>query len=199
MKSKTEKLIRRFEISLAAAFVITSIFSFVSFAASCSDVRRDVLRMHVIANSDSDEDQILKLKVRDAVLNEGKEIFDGSLTSANAEKLLIPQKERLEETAREVIRKNGFDYDVRLEIGKDFFSTRTYDDRITLPAGEYEAVRVIIGEGKGKNWCIPAAFRAFCGLSVRLWGHPRRGIDKGRNRAREYAEYPQKIKRPYKR
>ena len=75
MKSKTEKLIRRFEISLAAAFVITSIFSFVSFAASCSDVRRDVLRMHVIANSDSDEDQILKLKVRDAVLNEGEEIF----------------------------------------------------------------------------------------------------------------------------
>ena len=75
----------------------------------------------------------------DAVLNEGKEIFDGSLTSANAEKLLIPQKERLAETAREVIRKNGFDYDVRLEIGKDFFSTRTYDDRITLPAGEYEA------------------------------------------------------------
>ena len=157
MKSKTEKLIRRFEISLAAAFVITSIFSFVSF--------RDVLRMHVIANSDSDEDQILKLKVRDAVLNEGEEIFDGSLTSANAEKLLIPQKERLEETAREVIRKNGFDYDVRLEIGKDFFSTRTYDDRITLPAGEYEAVRVIIGEGKGKNWwcvmfppmCLPAA------------------------------------------
>ena len=136
MKSKTEKLIRRFEISLAAAFVITSIFSFVSFAASCGDVRRDVLRMHVIANSDSDEDQILKLKVRDAVLNEGKEIFDGSMTSANAEKLLIPQKERLEETAREVIRKNGFDYDVRLEIGKDFFSTRTYDDRITLPAGE---------------------------------------------------------------
>ena len=165
MKSKTEKLIRRFEISLAAAFVITSIFSFVSFAASCSDVRRDVLRMHVIANSDSDEDQILKLKVRDAVLNEGEEIFDGSLTSANAEKLLSPQKERLEETAREVIRKNGFDYDVRLEIGKDFFSTRTYDDRITLPAGEYEAVRVIIGEGKGKNWwcvmfppmCLPAA------------------------------------------
>ena len=62
MKSKTEKIIRRFEISLAAAFVITSIFRFVSFAASCSDVRRDVLRMHVIANSDSDEDQILKLK-----------------------------------------------------------------------------------------------------------------------------------------
>ena len=94
--------------------------------------------MHVIANSDSDEDQILEAKVRDAVLMEGKEIFDGSLTSANAEKLLIPQKERLEETAREVIRKNGFDYDVRLEIGKGFFSTRTYDDRITLPAGEYE-------------------------------------------------------------
>ena len=154
MKSKTEKLIRRFEISLAAAFVITSIFSFVSFAASCSDVRRDVLRMHVIANSDSDEDQILKLKVRDAVLMEGKEIFDGSMTSANAEKLLIPQKERLEETAREVIRKNGFDYDVRLEIGKDFFSTRTYDDRITLPAGEYEAVRVIIGEGERQKLVV---------------------------------------------
>ena len=76
MKSKTEKLIRRFEISLAAAFVITSIFSFVSFAASCGDVRHNALRMHVIANSDSDEDQILKLKVRDAVHKEEKKKFE---------------------------------------------------------------------------------------------------------------------------
>lgn len=165
MKTKTEKLIRRLEISIAVALVITSVFSLVSFAASCGDVRRDVLRMHIIANSNSDEDQALKLKVRDAVLKEGKDIFDGSLTSADAERVLIPQKERLEEAARKVIRENGFDYDVKLEIGKDFFSTRTYDDRITLPAGEYEAVRVIIGEGKGKNWwcvmfppmCLPAA------------------------------------------
>ena len=165
MKTKTEKLIRRLEISIAVALVITSVFSLVSFAASCGDVRHDVLRMHVIANSNSVEDQALKLKVRDAVLKEGKDIFDGSLTSADAERVLIPQKERLEEAARKVIRENGFDYDVRLEIGKDFFSTRTYDDRITLPAGEYEAVRVIIGEGKGKNWwcvmfppmCLPAA------------------------------------------
>jgi Stage II sporulation protein R (spore_II_R). len=90
-----------------------------------------------------------RFQVRDAVLNDGEEIFDGFVISANASKMLTPRKERLEATAREVIRNTGFDYDVRLEIGKDFSWTRTYDDRRTLPAGEYEAVRVIIGEGEG--------------------------------------------------
>ena len=73
--------------------------------------------------------------------------------------------ERLQNAAQNVLTENGFDYGVRVEIGKDYFNTRTYDGEVTLPAGEYEAVRVILGEGKGQNWwcvmfppmCLPAA------------------------------------------
>lgn len=165
MKNKTDNKIHKIELSVLAGLIIAVVMSFTSFASACKEIRTDVLRMHVIANSDSDEDQTLKLKVRDAVLKEGKDVFDGSLTAAQAEEILNPQKDRLLSAAQKVISENGYDYDVKIEIGKDFFSTRTYDDRITLPAGEYEAVRVIIGEGKGKNWwcvmfppmCLPAA------------------------------------------
>lgn len=165
MKTKTESNIRRIEISVLAGLVIAIVLSITSFASTCTEIRKDVLRMHVIANSDSDADQTLKLKVRDAVLEEGKSIFDGSLTAGEAEEILEPQRERLLAAAKRVIKENGYDYDVRIEIGRDFFPTRVYDGRITLPAGEYEAVRVIIGSGEGKNWwcvmfppmCLPAA------------------------------------------
>ena len=121
--------------------------------------------MHVIANSDSAEDQAVKLKVRDAVLEAGEDLFDGTLTAEGAEQVLDSDIERLQNAAQTVLTENGFDYGVRVEIGKDYFNTRTYDGEVTLPAGEYEAVRVILGEGKGQNWwcvmfppmCLPAA------------------------------------------
>ncbi len=156
---------RKLELSLFCGLFITVLLSITSFGASCGEIRQNVLRMHVIANSDSEADQALKLQVRDAVLKEGKELFDGSLTAKQAENILDGDKERLRAAAESVIQENGFDYGVTVEIGKDFFSTRTYDGKVTLPAGEYEAVRVIIGEGKGQNWwcvmfpplCLPAA------------------------------------------
>lgn len=156
---------RKLELSLFCGLVIAVLLSITSFGASCGEIRHNVLRMHVIANSDSEADQTLKLQVRDAVLAEGKELFDGSLTVAQAENILDSDKERLRAAAESVIRENGYDYNVTVEIGKDFFTTRTYDGKVTLPAGEYEAVRVIIGEGKGQNWwcvmfpplCLPAA------------------------------------------
>ncbi len=156
---------RKLELSLFCGLFIAVLLSITSFGASCGEIRQNVLRMHVIANSDSEADQALKLQVRDAVLEEGKELFDGSLTAEQAENILDGDKERLRAAAESVIQENGFDYGVTVEIGKDFFSTRTYDGKVTLPAGEYEAVRVIIGEGKGQNWwcvmfpplCLPAA------------------------------------------
>ncbi len=161
MKNK----IRRIELSVLCGLIITVILSTVSFARDCSEIRNSVLRMHVIANSDSDVDQELKLKVRDAVLQAGKEYFDGSVTASQAEEKLIPVKEKLEQAAKQTIEENGFDYGVRVTICKEYFGTRTYDNDITLPAGQYEAVKVIIGEGKGHNWwcvmfppmCLPAA------------------------------------------
>ena len=161
MKQKSRLLF----ISIASAFIITVLLSLLSFEANSEGIRSNVLRMHVIANSDSDADQQLKLKVRDAVLKEGKELFDGSVNSDEAEAVLIPQRQRLVEAAERTIAENGFDYNVDIYIGKTYFTTRTYDNSVTLPAGRYEAVNVIIGEGKGHNWwcvmfppmCLPAA------------------------------------------
>lgn len=157
------KKFKLLEISLLAGFLISIIFSITSFASTCDEIRTDVLRLHVIANSDSQEDQQLKLKVRDALLKEGKNIFDGSVTKENAEEKIRKEKEKLEDTAKTVIKENGFDYNVEITVTEEFFNTRTYE-KVTLPAGKYMAVRVLIGESAGKNWwcvmfpplCIPA-------------------------------------------
>lgn len=164
-KAKQNLKRRKLEISILCGLVIAVLLSITSFGASCGKIRQNVLRMHVIANSDSEADQALKLKVRDAVLEEGGALFNGTMTAADAESVLESDKARLCAAAQRVISENGFDYGVTVEIGKDFFPTRTYDGTVTLPAGEYEAVRVILGEGKGQNWwcvmfpplCLPAA------------------------------------------
>lgn len=162
---KTKNKILTVELAVLAAFIITCVISTMSFASACEDIRSSVLRMHVVANSDSEEDQCLKLKVRDAVLEAGKEYFDNSESAAQAEEKLIPVKDELEKVAQKVVEENGYDYDVKVNIGNAYFPTKTYDGEVTLPAGEYEAVNVIIGSGQGHNWwcvmfppmCLPAA------------------------------------------
>ena len=150
-----KKRIVRIEISILIAVLIVNVFSFVGFSKQCDEIRNKVLRMHVIANSDENYDQELKLKVRDAVLNEGRELFDGSLTADDAEEKIIPNIERLEKIALKTIKDEGYDYDVKIYVVNEFFKTRVYDNSVTLPAGEYTAVKVMIGEGKGKNWwCV---------------------------------------------
>lgn len=158
------KKIKLIEISLFAGLLIAIVFSVTGFASTCEEIRGDVLRLHVIANSDSQEDQQLKLKVRNAVLKAGKNIFDGSVTRENAEEKIRAEEETLEAVAKKVIEENGFDYDVEITVTEEYFNTRTYEN-VTLPAGKYMAVRVLIGESVGKNWwcvmfpplCIPAS------------------------------------------
>lgn len=160
-----KKTIKRIEISILISLIICSALNITAFSNQCDSIREKMLRMHVIANSDSVEDQNLKLKVRDAVLLKGKEIFDGSITAEDAEEKITPHIDELKETALSVIKNEGYDYDVNITVQKDYFKTRTYDDTVTLPAGYYTAVKVIIGEGNGKNWwcvmfppmCLPAA------------------------------------------
>lgn len=163
------------EISVFIALVLACAANISAFSEECNSIRDKMLRMHVIANSDSEADQKLKLKVRDAVLAEGREIFDGSVTAAEAEKKILPETERLRAAALEVIKSEGFDYDVRVTVAREYFKTRTYDNSVTLPAGYYTAVKVIIGEGAGRNWwcvmfppmCLPAA-EAECDISAVL-------------------------------
>ena len=155
--------LKAIDISVFVTLIIC-IIATISFENDCKGIREDVLRLHVIANSDKEYDQELKLKVRDAVLKSGKTIFSGSEDIISAENRIAVSKNILLNSARETIQSLGYNYDVKIELSRSYFPTRTYDD-ITLPAGYYKAVRIIIGEGKGKNWwcimfpplCLPAA------------------------------------------
>jgi len=118
------------------------------------DVAQNVLRLHVLANSDSETDQALKLSVRDRLLNESRALFIHCTTPAQSRAVFLQEKERLEKAAKDEIVKNGYTYPVRLSLEKTYFPTRYYDN-IALPAGEYEAVRVEIGNAAGQNWwCV---------------------------------------------
>ncbi len=157
-------IFRKIEISIAIGLVTSILFSVFSFAQTSSQIRSEVLRLHVIANSDSAVDQNLKIAVRDAVLRESEELFDGSITVENAVEIITPEIENLTETARKVIDEYGFNYNVEVSIDEEYFETRTYET-ITLPAGKYLSLIIRIGEGDGKNWwcvmfppmCISAA------------------------------------------
>ena len=164
MKSKKLSRLLKIQAVVFAVIIAVGVCSVGVFADNCSRVRSDVLRMHVIANSDSDEDQALKLKVRDAVLESGAELFDGTVTVDEAKAKIEPQKAELEAAAREVIEREGYDYPVSVNVVNEYFATRCYGD-LTMPAGRYTAVKVVIGEGAGHNWwcvmfpplCLPAA------------------------------------------
>lgn len=154
----------KIRISIAIGIVTAVIFSICSFAKTSEEIRSDVLRLHVIANSDSSVDQNLKLRLRDYILEEGEDIFDGSVNVENAVKKIEPKLAELENSAESFVKNAGFDYDVKITLSNEYFTTRTYES-VTLPAGKYLALRVVIGSGEGHNWwcvmfppmCVPAA------------------------------------------
>lgn len=158
------KRIKKFEISIAFGLVFAFIVSVAGFGINCNNIRNDVVRLHIIANSDSEADQQVKLAVRDALLASGKEIFSGTAKKENAESLLNIGKDELTETANKVLHENGFDYEAEIYLAEEYFTTRSYEN-FTLPAGEYTALKVILGNGEGHNWwcvmfpplCLPAA------------------------------------------
>lgn len=164
MKSKKLTKLMKIQAVVFAAVFAAGACSVGAFAYNCSRVRSDVLRMHVIANSDCSADQQLKLMVRDAVLERGAQLFDGTVTADEARRKIEPHKAELEATAREVIERAGYDYPVSVNVVNEYFATRCYGS-LTMPAGRYTAVKVVIGEGAGHNWwcvmfpplCLPAA------------------------------------------
>lgn len=113
-----------------------------------------VVRLHVVANSDSEQDQTLKLKVRDAVLSLTTARLDGCTSRAEAEYRLGAMTDELTETARTVLRAHGSCEDVRVELGREDYPTRNYES-FCFPAGEYVSLRVLIGQAAGENfWCV---------------------------------------------
>ena len=113
-----------------------------------------VVRLHVLANSDAEEDQALKLLVRDRVLERATELLEQSSDRQDAALRLEGCLKELEQLAAEEIAANGYDYGVTVQLEETAFPTKEYDG-FTLPAGEYLALRVVIGAGAGQNWwCV---------------------------------------------
>lgn len=122
-----------------------------------------VVRLHILANSDSEEDQALKLQVRDVVLTRAEELLRASDGRGEAEVMLREHLRELTQMAQTAIAENGYGYSVRTELANTVFPTREYEG-FSLPAGNYLALRVIIGEGGGKNWwCV--VFPPLCSQS----------------------------------
>ncbi len=143
-----------FNVALCFALVSAIFLSLAVFDARCEDLRKNVLRLHIIANSDNADDQNLKLEIRDEILSQSTDLFD-TATDITSAKIIAEQRlSEFKEIAEQVISDNGFDYTVSVKIDKSFFETRVYDD-FTLPAGIYDSLLITIGEGKGKNWwCV---------------------------------------------
>ncbi len=164
---------KNIELGVIFGLICAIVLSFARFEVRCNELQRGVLRLHIIANSDSSADQELKLAVRDAILKKSSDVFkdcdnvDDAITVAGGKLLDI------DKIADSVIKQNGFNYNAVSSIGNSFFETRMYDD-FTLPAGNYRSLIVKLGEGKGKNWwcvvfpcvCIPAASDAELSDSV---------------------------------
>ena len=122
--------------------------------ALASRIAPSILRFHVLANSDSSEDQAMKLEVKDFLLEKIRTEAGENTGKQELCQYLAEHRDDLEKAAGELIRSRGFSYgaSIRLEICE--FPARTYGD-MTFPAGTYEAVRVLLGEGQGKNfWCV---------------------------------------------
>ena len=119
-----------------------------------NEVYDSVLRLHVLANSDTDVDQELKLKVRDAVLAESGDMFADCKTRDEAIEKLQNELPRIQEISEKTIADEGYDYSVSVDFGDEEYPTRNYES-FCFPSGTYLSLRIIIGEGEGQNWwCV---------------------------------------------
>lgn len=117
-------------------------------------IYESVVRLHVIANSDTEEDQALKLKVRDAVLSYTSPLVIDCVSREEAESILLSNLDGIKETAREAICENGYSYPVDVTLDVEEYPTRNYES-MSFPSGKYVSLRVLIGESEGKNWwCV---------------------------------------------
>ena len=144
-------------------FIVVCANSYVS--AVSSNISSSVFRLHVIANSDSSNDQSLKLIVRDKVLDYMNSLVDTNVSSKEEIMRIVSENlENFRSIAQDTVYENGYDYNVNIEIGNFAFPTKAYGD-IALPSGYYDALRVSIGEAKGKNWwCV--MFPPLCFVDV---------------------------------
>lgn len=151
---------KRLEISVFLALIFCVAVSLMSVGGQYDQVRSNVLRLHILANSDSLYDQELKLLVRDALQAQTDELFGCCTDITQAESAARDNADILRRTAEDALRSAGCLLPVSVSVEESFFPTRTYDG-VTLPAGRYRALRVEIGAAQGHNWwCV--MFPAMC-------------------------------------
>ena len=140
---------------VTVGLMATCIYAQVSKIDIASENYKDkLIRFHVLANSDSEEDQQLKLKVRDAVIDYLQPKLRDSKSINESERIILEEEGNLINICRDMIEKNGYNYDVHIDLGYSKFPTKQYSS-VVLPAGEYKALRILIGKGQGKNWwCV---------------------------------------------
>lgn len=145
-------------------FLYTTIYAISYAQVISSDISNSVFRLHVIANSDSEQDQSLKYKVRDNLIKYMNNICKECSTKQESINMVTLHQEEFKQVAVETIKNEGYSYDVNIEIGNFEFPTKQYGD-ISLPAGFYDALKVEIGEAKGKNWwCV--MFPSLCFVDI---------------------------------
>lgn len=143
-------------------YIIICAFSYVE--AVSNDLKNNVFRLHVIANSDTKDDQDLKYIVRDNVLSYMNNLCSDTKNKEEAISIANNHLDEFKKIAQDTVYANGFNYDVEVEIGNFSFPTKTYGD-ISLPSGYYDALRIKIGSAQGKNWwCV--MFPPLCFVDV---------------------------------
>ncbi|MBQ8056968.1 MAG: stage II sporulation protein R [Ruminococcus sp.] len=139
---------------LVSIFVISVMFTMIPFESTCNELQNDVLRLHILANSDGVIDQQMKLKVRDEVVAEISPLYNGVSNKEEAIAITNNNLTLIEKVAKEVVGSYNVDYTVNARIAHKYFDTRYYDN-FTMPAGMYDTLQITIGEAKGKNWwCV---------------------------------------------
>lgn len=148
------KLSKKYIIITASVFLLfTTLASIYSYNVQ-KNISGKVIRLHVLANSNCAEDQMLKLKVRDRILSAGKTLFADTSDIEECRRKLDSSKKMLLAIAEDEIRKNGYDYSVNINVGNYMFPMKSYGN-YSLPAGKYNALRIEIGKAEGENWwCV---------------------------------------------
>lgn len=143
---------RFFALFLTLTLLFTLALSYAKTAGS--DISNAVVRLHIVANSNSKGDQELKLMVRDRIITDTSHIFEGTESASQALALAAESSSLIKQLAEDEIRRLGYSYPVTVSVGKEAFPTKAYGN-VTLPSGKYNAVKIQIGEAAGKNWwCV---------------------------------------------
>ena len=158
MKNERIKNILKINKNIKSQIILYSVMLFIvlglmvgyAYSQSCkintfsNDYKENLIRFHVLANSDSEEDQALYLKPK----------LEDSESISQSEKIILNEKDKLMDICKETIKQNGYNYDVSINLGYSKFPTKQYSS-VVLPAGEYKSLKIIIGKGQGKNWwCV---------------------------------------------